>query len=197
MEEVILARHAESESSVRGNVNGDPTVIVRLTAAGVEQAARLGRLLADEAIDLCVTSEFGRTGETADVALAGRAVPRLVVRELNDIRFGAFEGGSLEAYRGWARSRGPLDAPPGEGESRAETVRRYARGYRIVLERPERRVLVVAHGLPIRYVLNAVEGRAPAPAADAVGYAEPHRLGAAELRGAVERLERWLEAPVW
>ena len=95
MDEVILARHGESELSVVGTVNGDPAVPCALTAAGREQARRLGELLADTELDLCVTSEFERTRETADLALAGRAVPRLVLPELNDVRFGSFEGGSL------------------------------------------------------------------------------------------------------
>jgi broad specificity phosphatase PhoE len=60
MDEVILARHGESELSVVGTVNGDPAVACALTAAGREQARRLGELLADTELDLCVTSEFER-----------------------------------------------------------------------------------------------------------------------------------------
>ena len=80
MEEAILSRHGESEYSVRGAINGDPTVAVALTEEGREQARRLGELLGDEPIELCVTSEFQRVRETADLALAGRGVPRLVLR---------------------------------------------------------------------------------------------------------------------
>jgi broad specificity phosphatase PhoE len=92
VERVVLARHGESELSLVGRTNGDPSLAVGLTEAGREQAHRLGRDLADEAIDLCVTSEFLRAQETADLALESRQVPRLVLAELNDIRFGEFEG---------------------------------------------------------------------------------------------------------
>ena len=196
MERVILARHAESERSVLGRTNGDPAVRVALTATGREEARRLGRELAGEAIDLCVTSEFERVRETADLALEGRDVPRLVLADLNDIRFGEFEGSVLTDYRAWAHAHGPEDICPG-GESRAQTVARYVRAYQTILARPEETVLVVAHGLPVRYVLDALEGRNPAAAVAQVPYAEPFRLTATDLAAAVGRLESWLAAPAW
>jgi broad specificity phosphatase PhoE len=197
MERILLARHAESEYSVRGAMNGDPAVAVALTPAGEEQARRLGDLLAHEPIGLCATSEFARTRATADVALAGRDVPRLVLPELNDIRVGSFEGGLLADYREWAHAHGPEEEPPSGGESRAATVRRYVRAYRMLLARAERTSLVVAHGLPIRYVLNARDGIEPKAALDQVPYAEPFALSATELDAAVAVLERWAAAPAW
>ena len=84
MDRVVLARHGESERSVAGLTNGDPRIACALTAEGREEARRLGLELANEPIDLCVTSEFERARETADIALAGRDVPRLVLREAAD-----------------------------------------------------------------------------------------------------------------
>jgi broad specificity phosphatase PhoE len=192
-----LARHAESERSVAGLTNGDPAAAIALTPSGREQARRLGEELRDEAFELCVVSEFARTQETADLALDGRDVPRLVMPELNDIRFGEFEGRPLADYRAWAHAHGPEDVCPGGGESRAQTVARYVRGYRTLLARPEDGVLAVLHGLPVRYVLDALEGRNPAAAVAQVPYAEPFRLAAQELAEAVDRLEAWVRAPVW
>jgi broad specificity phosphatase PhoE len=196
MERALLARHAESEFSVRGLTNGDPELEVPLTPQGREQARHLGQQLAETEIDLAVTSEFLRARETADLALEGRGVPRLVLAQLNDIRFGEFEGRLLADYRVWARGHGPEDEVPG-GESRAESVRRYAAGFREILARPEQTILVVAHSLPIRYVLNAAAGGVPAPAMELVPYAEPFPLSAAELTEAVDRLEVWMLAPSW
>ena len=196
MDRVVLARHGESERSVEGLTNGDPRIACALTAAGREEALRLGVELADDPLDLCVTSEFERVLETADLALAGRDVPRLVLADLNDIRFGEFEGRPLTEYRAWAHAHGPEEVVPG-GDSRAQTVARYVRAYRTILARPEEVVLVVAHGLPVRYVLDALEGRDPAAAVAQVPYAEPFRLTAIELAAAVGRLETWVGAPVW
>ena len=196
VERVLLARHAESEFSVRGLTNGDPEVEVALTELGREQARLLGQSLAEVEIDLCATSEFQRTHETADLALEGRDVPRIVLPELNDIRCGEYEGRLLADYRAWARAHGPEDVVPG-GESRADSVRRFITAMRKILERPERTVLVVAHSLPIRYVLNAAAGGSPKPAMEQVPYAEAFPLSAAELMQAVEHLETWSLAPSW
>lgn len=197
MDEVILARHGESELSVGGIVNGDPTVPCALTAAGREQAQRLGDLLADTELDLCVTSEFERVRETADLALAGRHVPRVALLELNDVRFGRFEGSMLGEYRKWAGANEPTTAAPEGGESRAATIARYVSAYRTILARPEPTILVVTHGLPIRYILNALDGRPPEPLVDQVPYAEPYRLSARDLDGAVTLLEAWGLRPMW
>lgn len=196
MRRAILARHGESEFSVLGVMNGDPGLAGPLTEEGVEQARMLGEALRETPIDLCVITAFERTWQTADVALEGRDIPRLVVPELNDIHVGEFEGGLLERYRAWARDRSPVELPAG-GESRAGVAERFARGFRRVLERPEETVLVVAHGLPIRYVLLALEGTEPRPVVESVDYATPYRLSRADLEHAVERLELWVKDPVW
>ena len=197
MDAIILARHGESELSVVGRTNGDPGTACALTETGREQARRLGRFLRGDELGLCVVSEFERAQETADLALDGREVPRLVLPELNDIRFGDFEGLALTEYRAWAHAHGPEEPAPGGGDSRAETVRRYIRAYRTILARPEETILVVAHGLPVRYVLDAVAGRNPAAAVEQVPYAEPFRLTGEELTAAVERLEAWTTRPAW
>ena len=196
VEIVILARHGESELSAAGLVSGDPAEPRGLTEIGREQARRLGERLAAEPIDLCITSEFVRVRQTADLALAGREVPRVVVPELNDVRFGEFEGRPFEVYRAWARERDPTEVVPG-GESRAGVAARYVRGFRRVLERPERTILVVAHGLPLRYTLLALEDLDPTPIVEQVPLAEPYRLTRAELERATARLERWSRSPVW
>src|SRR5712691_10162500 len=101
MDYLILARHAESEASARGIVNGDPSRPVGLSARGREEAARLWQLLARERIDLCVVTEFPRTVETAEIAVAGRDVPRLVLADLGDPPFGQFEGPHIDEFRAW------------------------------------------------------------------------------------------------
>jgi 2,3-bisphosphoglycerate-dependent phosphoglycerate mutase len=197
VERLILARHAESEFSARGAVNGDPSVDGGLTDAGREQAAALGVLIRDDPIDLCVVTEFARTQETADVALADRDVPRLVLPELNDIRFGRFEGGNFRDYIRWAHSHGPTEDAPGGGESRVDAARRFVDGYRKLLARPEDHLLAVGHGLPIRYLLSALVELDPVAKVDPVEHAEPFRVSAAQLVRAVNRLEAWTRNPVF
>jgi broad specificity phosphatase PhoE len=197
VERAYLTRHGESELSLAGLTNGDPGIPCALTPAGREEARGLGELLADTQIDLCAVSEFERAQETADLALAGRETPRLVLAELNDIGVGEFEGHTIEEYRDWARSHEPDDPAPGGGESRADVVRRYVEAYRTILARPEPAILVVAHALTVRYFLDAAEGQVPAPRVEIVPYAEPFPLTAAELTEAVDLLSAWTLAPAW
>lgn len=146
-------------------------------------------------------TEFGRVQETAELAVGARALPVLVVPELNEPRFGVFEGGPFTQYGEWAWRAGPLESPPSNadrrGETRGEIGARYARGFRVLLERPEETILLVAHSLPLRYALDAAAGRAPAQRAEAVAYTTVWRLSRAELGRAVAVLEAWAAAPAF
>ena len=196
MKTLLAARHGESELSLAKLVNGDPGVACPLTEAGRAQARALGEALADERVDLCAVTEFERVRETAELALEGRDVRFLVVPELNDPRYGQFEGGPLDTYREWVCGKGPLDAPEG-GEHRGEIAARYARGLRTLLARPEETILLVAHSLPLAYLRNAAEGRPPVSRSDQVAYAELVGLGRPLVERAADVLETWAEAPTF
>jgi broad specificity phosphatase PhoE len=193
----ILARHGETTFNLTRLLNGDLTVACPLTEAGEEQARRLGEQVAGERIELCVTSEFARARQTADLALDGRRVPRRVLPELNDPLYGSFEGKLLEDYRAWAGSSPSNVEAPGGGESRLAIVGRYARGFRRVLERPEETVLVICHSLPVAYALAAREGEPPGPRVTLVEYAHPYRFEGEALARAVAVLEGWVAEPTW
>jgi broad specificity phosphatase PhoE len=197
MERLILARHGESEYSVRGLVSGDPAVAVPLTAEGRAQARRLGELLAGRTIDLCAVSEFSRTRETAELALDGRGVPIVVVAELNDHAAGDYEGRPLGEYLQWAHGAASDEPIPGAAESRTTVVTRFVRGYRRLLERGEPTILAVLHSLPTVYLLEAAAGRDPASRLDLLPYAEPRELPAAEVAAALARIEKWAASPSW
>jgi broad specificity phosphatase PhoE len=197
LETAILVRHGESEYSVELRLNGDAAVDVGLTSRGKEEARRLADELSGTDIDLCVTSAFRRTLETAELALAGRDVPRLVLPELNDPRYGRFEGATLEDYRGWADSARSDARPSDDGESRLDIVARYAGALRILLGRREDVLLVVAHSLPIAYVLATRGGDLPRPRVPLVEHAALHRFTARELKQAADTLGAWVAAPTW
>jgi probable phosphoglycerate mutase len=138
-------------------VNGDPAIAVPLTELGREEARQLGIQVGHLPLDLCVHTRFGRTLETARIALAGREVPYAVEPLLDDVDIGDLEGNTIDEYHAWKAVHTRADAFPG-GESLDDAARRYARGFRAVLARPERVVLVVCHEIPLRYALNAAAG---------------------------------------
>jgi broad specificity phosphatase PhoE len=197
VERALLVRHGESVFGARGLATGKVDVRCPLSERGAAQARALAEEISGEDIDLCVTSELERTHQTADIALAQRSVRRIVLAELNDPLYGSYEGGPLDAYLAWAHANDSAAEPPGGGEGRQTLVARYAAGFRRILDRPERAILVVAHSLPIAYVLMALAGLDPAPRVPLVAYANIHTVSAGELARAIARLEDWCEAPSW
>lgn len=194
MKSLILARHAHAESNAAASVSSTPPG-GGLSDEGREEARLLGSLLASESIDVGFSSRLLRTQQTLDVALAGRSVPRIVEPLLDEIGFGSFDGGSLSAYRQWAWEHGPEAPCPGGGESRTAAALRIADALSTLLARPEDQLLVVSHALPIRYVIDASDGRFPAARLEQVPHATPIRLDRNAVSRAAETLRIWAEAP--
>jgi broad specificity phosphatase PhoE len=153
----VIARHGESTLNLEGRVNGDPSLLVPLTEKGRDEARLLGQQIAQIPVDVCVHSRFGRTRETAEIALAGRDVPFETEPLLDDIDVGDLEGKTLDDYRQWKRMHTRANAFPG-GESLDDAARRYARAFRKLLGRDEERILAVTHEIPLRYAINAADG---------------------------------------
>jgi ribonuclease H / adenosylcobalamin/alpha-ribazole phosphatase len=158
----IFVRHATTVYNDDHRLNGDPRVPVALDAGGRVAAAALGRCLARRPFDLAVHTRFARTRETLMPLLGGRHDVRIVVeRAFDDLAVGIFEGADIQAYRDWRARHGPEEAVPG-GESRLSALARYADGCARLLARHDaRRVLLVVHDVPIRFLHNAVLGADP------------------------------------
>lgn len=191
----VLARHGQSVLNATGRVNGDPSRPAALTGLGREEARRLGQELAGLALDLCVHTRFGRTLETAGLALAGRAVPLAEEPLLDDIDVGELDGGTLDEYRAFKRRLGRDEPFPG-GESLDAAALRYARAFCGLLARSGRCVLVVCHEIPIRYALNAAAGSddLDGPAHD-IPNAVPYLFDEAALGRAAAGIERLSRRP--
>ena len=184
----ILVRHGQSELNVTRRVNGDPSRPVGLTAQGESEAGGLAVQLAGFELDLCVHTRFGRTRATAKIALEGRPVPLEVEPLLDDIDVGGLEGRTIDDYRAWKQEHTRADAFPG-GESLDDAARRYAQAYDRLLARPERRILVICHEIPVRYALNAAAGsdELDGPAHE-IGNCILHLFDEEGLSRAVERI---------
>ena len=196
METLVLARHALAGSNRDG--------VASCTRAGRGAhaggcASRLARSVLsspDVDIALAATTELARTQETLALALDGRDVPTLIVPELNEIRFGSFDGGLLDTYRAWAAAQSPSEQAPGGGESRADAAARFARGLRALLALDGDTILLVGHALALRYVLDAAEGLVPAALMRPVSSMRiPYRLDRGGVERAAELLEEWSLAP--
>src|ERR671929_2278996 len=144
----VIARHAESSLNIERRVNGDPSVDVPLTDDGREEARQLGIQVGNVPLALCVHTRFGRTLDTAAIALAGRDVPMTVEPLLDDIDVGDLEGQSIDDYRAWKRGHARSDPFPG-GESLDDAARRYATAFERLLADGAPATLVVCHEIPV------------------------------------------------
>src|SRR5881394_1493288 len=133
----LVARHGQSLFNVDQVVNGDPALDRGLSEQGIEEAERLAGQIAALPLDLVAVSPFPRALQTANIALAGREVPHLVVEDLGDIRIGALEGEPLDAYRAAPAHHDRKKRFPG-GESLDEAALRYAGALDRLLARDER-----------------------------------------------------------
>jgi len=186
----VLVRHGQSELNVSQRVNGDPTIPVRLTAQGEEESLALGVQVANLEVELCVHTRFRRTRRTAELALAGRALPLHVEPLLDDIDLGELEGRTIDEYRTWKAEHSRSDPFPG-GESLDDAARRYADGFERLLEREEQRILVVCHEIPVRYALNAAAGSDELDGpAHQIGNCIPHLFDEDGLRRAADGIRR-------
>lgn len=185
----ILVRHGRSDYNVRGVLNGDPSVPVRLTDEGVDQCRAVAAALRDDPVTLAVCTRFPRTRESLGIILAGRDVPVEVYPEFDDVRLGVFEGRPVDEFRAWRHEHGPAAAPPG-GESRLDTLRRYADGYaRLLRTTHQPCTLAVVHDVTIRMMVNAVAGDNPIDGpVTHIPNATPYRFTAAQLSAGLERM---------
>lgn len=153
-----LVRHGETEWNAQGILqgHGDPP----LNELGRAQAARVAARLQALPFDAVVSSDLCRAMQTAEIIVATRgggeilAEPRLRERAL-----GRFEGMTLAQVRAawpedfalWARDTS--SAPPG-GERLDEMAKRVLACLQELAERHRGgRLLVVAHGGPIKSVV--------------------------------------------
>ena len=113
---------------------------------------------------------------------------QIAAQDIDDIDVGDLEGGTIDDYRAWKRRHTRADAFP-NGESLDDVARRYAAAFERILQRPERRILVVCHEIPVRYALNGAAGSddLDGPAHE-IGNCIPHLFDENGLQRAIDRI---------
>lgn len=150
---ILLARHGETDWNAARRVQGHTDV--PLNNRGREQARALAEELHDEPLDAVYASDLLRAHETARIVAERKGLDVIVLPELRERHFGTWEGLTdtevLERYPQAARA-----GSWGDGETREELSRRILPALeRIAESHPDGRVLVVAHGGPLRVALRA------------------------------------------
>lgn len=152
---VYLIRHGQTRGNLERRYIGStdqPLCPQGRKALGGRRAPTVGAVY---------VSPLRRCRETAELLYPD--MPQVVVEDLREWSFGAFEGHTYEelkddpAYQAWLDTAG-TSAPPG-GESKAEVVRRVAAAFRSIAARhgAEDAIALVVHGGTIMALLETLE----------------------------------------
>ena len=154
--QIWLVRHGETEWSASGQHTGRTDI--PLTPTGEHQATALGRLLAQRAFALVLSSPLGRARETC--RLAGYGDVAVITDDLREWDYGDYEGRKTTDIRkgvpGWTIWAGPV---PG-----GETIGQVAERTRRVIDRAVAAtgdVALFAHGHVLRVLAATWLGLPP------------------------------------
>jgi len=157
MPELWLIRHGETEWSLSGAHTGRTDI--PLTATGREQAAALGRWLANRVFALILTSPLRRARDTCELAgLGGRAIVDPNLREWD---YGEYEGRTTSQIH----QRNPQWSLWKDGVPGGETVDQVAARAEAVITRASAAdgdVALFAHGHLLRVLAARWLGLEPA-----------------------------------
>jgi probable phosphoglycerate mutase len=148
---ILLARHGETDWNRDRRVQGHTDR--PLTEAGRGQARALAEELDGEPLDAVYSSDLVRAHETARIVAERRGLGVTVLPELREKHFGTWEGlTDVEVLERFPHAqRGAW----GDGETSDQVRERVVGALRRIAEtHAGRRVLVVAHGGPLRAVLR-------------------------------------------
>jgi len=169
VDRLIVARHAESEGNAKGFISADPSSPRSpLTQRGRQQAHQLADRLGAEHVDVSVTSGTLRAVQTSEIVATALSIPVVKTPLLDDPPAGVFEDGPVEAFVEWMSRCDPEASVPGTSTSLRDSAHRYFEAVTMLLSRPERTVLVIAHAPALRWIVQAAEGRS-----DPLNYGNP------------------------
>ena len=179
---LYIVRHGETEWNVKNIIQGQSNS--NLTEKGIEQAKKTGDELKDINFDAIFSSDSTRAHNTAEIIRLERELIVETSQLLRERNFGKFEGkhGSefLEAFREKLKEKETLSGEEGWNFTVADDIEtdemivlRFITKLReIAVAHPNKTVLVVSHGGPIRMFLAKI------------GYAKREELVGGSLKNA-------------
>ncbi len=165
---LLLVRHGETEWNAQHRYQGASDL--PLNARGIEQAHRLALRLKPQKIDLVFSSDLQRAIETARILVGGRDIQPQADSKLREMNFGVLEGHSFDdALKRWpemiTKWLEDYNQPPEGGERIDKFNQRVAQFYSgLVQNYDQKTVLIVAHGGPLREIIQILLGHPISPA---------------------------------
>lgn len=149
---ITIVRHGETDASEKYIASGRSSRAMGLNSSGKAKAFRIGGTLPHPPQSI-VSSNYGRTAQTAEIVAAGFSpVVRKVDPELDEVDYGDFDGRPWLDYGQWLNSHGLDVVPPGGGESWLDCLGRSLRAL-VQHAKSDGHSVVVCHG----YQWSAIE----------------------------------------
>lgn len=160
---LYLMRHGQTDWNAKGKMQGwsDPP----LNALGIEQARNAAEKLKKEEIEIIYASDLKRSKKTADIVGGTLDVPVHYTKRLREMNLGKAEGvkkTDLEAkfsysYQAFNDINCPdrYDVHYPNGETIGEVQQRFMKFFTKLLEEPEQKVLLITHGMLIRFFMES------------------------------------------
>lgn len=162
MTRLYLTRHGQTEWNLIGIMQGSKES--SLTEKGITQALQLGKRLEKTRLDIVYSSSSQRALSTAKLIVGKRNLPIIEVGDLTELNFGIWEGLKYEEiqskyaeqYQAFWNTPHLLKDFPGETFDHFKT-RVVGAIQRIIAENEGRDVLIVAHAVVLKFLLNHFE----------------------------------------
>jgi len=160
---LFLTRHGETEWNKEGRLQGSKESM--LTELGVKQAELLSERLNDENIDVIYSSPLQRAYKTAEAVADRKELDIIIDKNLSEMNFGEWEGLKHDEIKEisdqydlfWNKPH-LYETTTGEGFS--EFKERVIGSIRDIINKNDNKnVLVVAHAVVIKQILNYFEDR--------------------------------------
>lgn len=163
MTELVLVRHGETDSNVRGTYLG--WVDVPLNKNGINQAKIAGSKLKNEKFDLCFASPLKRAFKTAEIILEGQALPVQTDDRLKERNFGIWDDMTFleisqkypEEHKKWLQDINNYEIEGGESFGHS-----YYRNVEftdlLIKEYQNKKILIVTHTGCIRNIFAYLTG---------------------------------------
>jgi broad specificity phosphatase PhoE len=155
---VLLVRHGQTESNVKGHYMGRLEEDINET--GYTQARALSDRLADQPISAVYASPLKRTHSTASVLAEPHKLELKVLEDLIEIHQGDWEGMHMDKIsQGWPEQwkhtrTDPTDFTMPNGESFKEVTERSVRAFeKIVADNAGKQALLVAHEIVVKVII--------------------------------------------
>ena len=154
---LLVTRHGQTDWNVAKKVQGRTDI--ELNETGIQQAQIAREKLANEKIDLIITSPLKRAKKTAEIIAEGRNIPLFIDDAIAERCFGELEGKTRKDFdfdEVW-------DYKLNKHYKGAETVRDFQAKIQSFLtkiqkEYPSQTVLLVSHGGAVATIRKLLEG---------------------------------------